>query len=226
MTTGVSDRRDRQWLTEAGELPRLFTADGNVLWFSFRGNSMHPLLDGWDILEVMPYGERRVAVGDVVVFVQPGSERWIAHRVIQVTSQGVRTQGDNNTSPDEWLLRQEELRGRVVAAWRGSRRRPVAGGRAGQLIASLLRLGLAFERGLVRLGQPLYRALAGHGRLTRRLPRGWRPRPVAFQGAEGTQLRLIWGRRVVGQYDPDRHRWLIRRPYRLLVDEASLPHPE
>jgi len=210
---------------EAGRHPLgLAVAPGAVL-FGFRGNSMYPLLDERDILEVVPYAGQPVAMGDVILFEPPGRAGWTVHRVTQVTPQGIRTRGDNNTTEDEWSLSAADLRGRVVAAWRGARRRPIAGGRAGQLIAVLLHARLALDRGLARLGRPLYRMLAGRGWLARCLPPGWRPRPVAFQAPEGTRLRLVLGRRVVGQYDPERRRWLIRRPYRLLVDETSLPHP-
>jgi hypothetical protein len=68
-----------------------------------------------------------------------------------------------------------------------------------------------------------YRALAAWGPLRRLVPEGLRPRVVAF-GADGqVQLRLVCGRRVVGHYEVRRRQWQIRRPWRLVVDEAMLP---
>ena len=201
---------------------------GDILLFTYRGHSMRPLFDERDILEVQAYGERSVAAGDVVLFESPGGGRWVVHRVTQVTPQGIHTRGDNNAAEDDWLLAPGQLYGRVVAAWRGDRRRPIAGGRAGRWLARLLQRWRVLRGTLVRvarLGRPLYRTLAEWGWLARRLPECCRPRLVAFQAPDGAQLRLLLGRRVVGHYDRERRRWLIRRLFRLLVDEASLPHP-
>lgn len=40
---------------------------------------------------------------------------------------------------------------------------------------------------------------------------------------QGTELQLVWGRRVIGRRHPGRVRWHIRRPFLLFVDKATLP---
>jgi hypothetical protein len=46
---------------------------------------------------------------------------------------------------------------------------------------------------------------------------------ISFDRAEGLELQLLMGRRVIGRWLPGMTQWLIRRPFRLFVDEASLP---
>jgi hypothetical protein len=43
------------------------------------------------------------------------------------------------------------------------------------------------------------------------------------KGVLGKELQLLMGRRVIGRWLPGMSRWHIRRPFRLFVDEASLP---
>jgi len=44
------------------------------------------------------------------------------------------------------------------------------------------------------------------------------PRP------EGLEWQLWWKRLLIGRKMPDQPHWTIRRPFRLFVDEASLPN--
>ena len=81
--------------------------------FNYSGPSMNPTLKAGDSLRVAPYENTRINVGDVVVFHTPERERHVTHRVISVDSRGVRTRGDNNNKTDSWLLRPDEIIGRI-----------------------------------------------------------------------------------------------------------------
>jgi len=190
---------------------------------SYAGSSMYPTLDATDLLEIAPCAGRAVRPGDVILFASPEGGCAVVHRVVRVTPQGIRTRGDNAAHDDDWLLQPSEVRGRVVAAWRGRRRRMIAGGRPGWVLGRLLNARLWMDRNLSRPARSLYRALACRGILARRLPASWRPRPVVFRTPGHSQLRLLLGQRVAGHYDSRRQRWVIRPLYRLLVDEAALP---
>jgi len=194
----------------------------DTLLSSYTGNSMHPTLDKADLLEVVPNAGGHVAAGDVVFFVPPGENQPVVHRVVRATSQGIRTRGDHNPHDDDWLLQPARITGRVVAAWRGQRRRTIAGGRRGQLWGYLLRWQPALNRIITRLARAPYRALSRWGGVASLLPASWQPRPVVFQVNGCGQVRLLLGRRVIGYYDFLQQRWVIRRPYRLLVNEVAL----
>ena len=63
------------------------------------GRSMRPFLQGGEILIIEPVGERRLRVGDIVLF-KDGQDRLVIHRVIRVRETSVQTQGDALNEPD------------------------------------------------------------------------------------------------------------------------------
>lgn len=189
---------------------------------------MWPTLREPDMLEIVPYGGRPVRVGDVVFFTPPEGDRSVVHRVVRVTPPGatpggIRTRGDNNSQDDAHLLQSTDITGRVVAAWRGQRRRKIAGGRAGWLASYLFRWRGVLDRRVSQLLHAPYRALARWGIVRRLLPACLRPRVVEFRVGGQSQLQLLLGKRVAGRYDARRRQWHIQRPFRLFVDESVLP---
>jgi len=193
---------------------------------AYHGRSMSPVLDHCDLLEVAPYGQEAPRVGDVVFLVIEGAPRHVVHRVIASSASGIRTRGDNRSRPDKWCLGKEAVKGRVVAVWRGSRRRRVAGGPAGRIRARLSYCFRALDRGMSPAISPLYSWLCRSGVLKAMLPARLRPRRVVFRSKKGDQERLFMGRRVIGHYDHDRRCWAIRRPFRLFVGDVCQPSTE
>jgi hypothetical protein len=78
---------------------------------------------------------------------------------------------------------------------------------------------------IVHLLRPAYRSLCTGGSLHRLIPLRLHPRLVTFNSGSNTFHRLLLGRMVIGTYDQDRHKWRIRRPFRILVNESSLLNP-
>jgi SynChlorMet cassette protein ScmC len=193
----------------------------DAFFIVYTGASMNPTLAEPDVLEVLPYHGRMPRRGDIIYFVPPDAERGIVHRVTAVTPQGLRTRGDNNPSDDADLVQLPYVVGQVVAAHRGARRRVIPGGRWGELHRILAGLHNASWRLGTRLLHAPYhsiaRAVAGH--LSARLPL----RVVRFAARCQTYDKLFLGRRLIGQYDRRAQRWIVRFPYRLLVDETVLP---
>jgi hypothetical protein len=196
---------------------------GTPLFFAHRGSSMNPTLHESDLLEIVPYGGRVAQVGDVIAVAPPGGDYLVVHRVVRVTAEGVCTRGDNNADEDGWCLGPERVIGQVVAAWRGRRRRQIFGGRAGRLWGYALRGPRILGRAALALLHPVYHALARMGIVRALMPASLRPRVVIFGTGERARLRLLLGRRIVGEYVSRWRRWHFRRPFRLLVDEAVLP---
>lgn len=194
-----------------------------VFFATYVGPSMNPTLRDPALLEIEPYGNRPVRVGDVVFFLSPEADQPIVHRVIRMTPAGISTLGDNNTREDAFLLQPENIQGQVVAAWRGQHRRRIAGGLRGRVASRGLRWGLGLCRSASPVLQPLYHALSRRGWVARCLPTPFRPRVVVFRAQGRDQYQLLLGRRVIGRYDNSRHQWQIQRPFHLLVDGRSLP---
>ncbi|MGD8776215.1 MAG: hypothetical protein PVF76_16570 [Syntrophobacterales bacterium] len=46
---------------------------------------------------------------------------------------------------------------------------------------------------------------------------------ISFNRDAGTELQLVMGQRVIGRRLEGKTRWHIQRPFRLFVDETSLP---
>jgi hypothetical protein len=125
----------------------------------YNGFSMHPTLREPEVMEIAPYNNRPLQVGDVIFFTPPTQSQAVVHRVIQVTPAGIRSQGDNSSQPDNYLLQPANIAGQVVAAWRGQQRRQIVGGWQGRLARRWLqwRRGLWWNlyRPAFRLAQPV-----------------------------------------------------------------------
>jgi len=194
----------------------------NPLFAAYAGPSMNPTLREPELMEIEPYGRRPVRAGDVVLFLPPRAGPAVVHRVVRTGPAGVATRGDNNAREDALLVQPEDIRGRVVAAWRGQKRREISGGAPGELRGRWLHLRRLPGRVISLLLHPVYRALSRLGLIARLLPVPLRPRMVVFRAPGGDRLRLLWGRRVIGRYDDATRQWQIRRPYRLFVDGRIL----
>jgi hypothetical protein len=184
---------------------------------------MNPTLSEPEMIEIVPYGNGPPRVGDVVFFLPPRKDHPVVHRVARVTPAGISTRGDNNTQDDVFLLQPKDIRGQVMAAWRGDKRREIAGGWQGRLTRRWLRWRRIPGKGVSHLLHPLYDALSRCGLVARLLPAPMRPRVVVYQAHGQDQVRLLLGRHSIGRYDDQKRRWQIERPFRLFVDERALP---
>jgi len=210
--------------TPASAMLEYVREKANTVYFCAHvGSSMHPTLNEQDLLEIMPYGKKTLRAGDVILFLPLEGNQPIVHRVECVTKEGICTHGDNNSNNDPWLLQHEDVVGRVVAARRGQKHRKIPGGKPGQLMSLSVRWILALDRDISHLLHTIYHSLARTGIVRHLLPSRLRPRVVVYRAGDQTQLRLLVGRHIVGQFDNRRCQWLIRRPFRLFVDEAALP---
>jgi SynChlorMet cassette protein ScmC len=186
------------------------------------GPSMIPTFDEPDLLEVKPYGRAPVRRGDVVCFKSPGTGKAVVHRVVAIGPDGVRTRGDNNEMDDPWVLRPRDIAGCVRAAQRGNRRRAVHGGRRGLWALHFARLVRCIRIRAALVLNSLYNTIAALGPFDRVLPPNLRPRLVRFDTRYRAFLKLLMGRRVVGQYDPRSRKWRVHRPFSLFASEEAL----
>lgn len=190
---------------------------------SYIGSSMNPTLKAPDTLQVLPYGGGKIQRGDVTVFLPPGSNHMVVHRVISVNAQGIRTRGDHNRDMDPWILSPDRIVGRVVGAQWGNRRRSIYGRVRGRLCSFGVRAIRLIDLKISSLFRPIYHRLAQTGALRRWSPAWVKTRVLSFDRSTGMELQLLMGQRVIGRLLPGKNQWVIRRPFRLFVDEGSLP---
>ena len=190
---------------------------------NYTGPSMNPTLRTGDRLNIIPYDGQKIRRGDVIVFISPQDGSKVVHRVTSVNSDGVRTRGDNCNHEDGWILNREHIFGRVVSVQRGNRRGRVFGGSIGQFFGLAFRAIHTIDVGVSSRLRPVYNRLAMTGIFRRWLPPGMKIRVISFDREEGTEIQILMGRRMIGRWLPGMKRWYIRRPFRLFVDEDTLP---
>ena len=184
---------------------------------------MNPTLREPELMEIMPYEDRPLRIGDVVFFIPPEFDQPVVHRIVRITPEGIATRGDNNTSEDSILLQAKHIQGRVVAAWRGQKKRKIAGGFQGRLTSRWFRWRRIIDHGVSPVLHPLYQALCKWSLIARLLPAQFRPRVVVFRVQRRDQFQLLLGDRAIGRYDDHKQQWQIQRPFHLLVDGRALP---
>ena len=193
---------------------------------NYTGPSMKPTLKPGDGLRVHPYEGRKIRIGDVVVACPPEREQHVVHRVVSVDSHGIKTRGDNNNNTDAWVLCAENIIGQVVGANRKNKYKTIYGGLLGRVYASGLRAIKQIDWTISRILHPVYHRLASSGIFRNLLPRQLKTQILCFKRANGIEMQLLMGRWVIGRRLNGQDRWHIRRPFRLFVDEHSLPEAQ
>jgi len=156
-------------------------------------------------------------VGDVVVFDHPSEQGRIVHRGVAAETGSLRTKGDNSVHLDDWALQPEDLASRVVAIRRHGRLLPVPENARKAILAFQVKRKL--DQLISWLLRPIYRKLSQIG-----LFRGClEPRLLSFSRPDGVEWQLWVGNWLVGRKLPTWTTWSISRPFRLFLDEASLP---
>ncbi len=197
-------------------------APAPLFYAAYIGPSMNPTLLEPEMMEIRPYDSIPHRIGDVAFFHAPGSHQPVVHRIVQITPAGISTLGDNNSHKDPYLLQPSHIRGQVVAAWRGQKRRTIAGGLHGRLFSYWARCRLTVDRTVSPLLHPLYQALSHKTVLARFLPAPLRPRIVVFRFQGRDQHQLLLGKRIIGRYDAVKQQWQIQRPFHLVFDGRAI----
>lgn len=89
------------------------------------GGSMEPAIKTGAMIAIGKVAPEEVQVGDIIGFRVEGMDTPVCHRVIEIveTEEGIGflTKGDANESPDTWVVKPENLIGRVVfhLSWLG-----------------------------------------------------------------------------------------------------------
>jgi hypothetical protein len=188
----------------------------------YSGVSMNPLFQEGDILEVVPYHGQEICLGDVVAIANPDKPGKVIHRVVAIQPSGILTKGDNCSALDHWTLKPGDILGKVVSYRRLGRTLPVP--REAPASLYLLKGRHLVDRTLSRLLQPVYHRLARSGLFQGRLGGWMQPRLFYFSRSEGPEWQLWLGNLLIGRKLPHQAHWNIRRPFRLFVDETTLPN--
>ena len=193
------------------------------LYRIYTGPSMNPTFRTSDGLQIIPYRGRPIRPGDVIVFNPPGFSQRATHRVISVDSEGIRTRGDNNPYDDPWVLTPDQVLGYVAYSRRRNGQLRIYGGLIGRLYAAAVRVIHLIDVRISRIFHSAYHRLARTSIFRLWIPARFKTRILSFSRPNGTEMQLLIGHYVVGRRPPGLNQWQIRRPFRLLIDEAALP---
>ena len=190
---------------------------------NYIGTSMFPTLKTGDILRVVSYKDRDIRVGDVVVFNSPFGKVPIVHRVFSVDKKGIRTKGDNKIAIDDCILQPDDIIGQVVSAQRGKKDVKILNGFPGLIYGSILDAGKRMDMVVSTILRPAYRWLTRTGIFRKLLLRWIHTQVLCFKHGDGTEMQLHLGRRMIGRRLPGQNQWHILRPFKIFIDEATLP---
>jgi signal peptidase I len=188
-----------------------------------RGESMQPLFRPGDRICFVPCRVEELRQGDVIIFIPPGQKERVVHRVVSTGPEGIRTRGDANPCADAWELRQEDILGRAESRVRNGRVSAVAVGFAGRLLSACILSLRKMDHLASYVLHPCYRSLARAGLVRAFVPHALRPKVITFERDGQREMQLVLGRRIIGRRPAGVGAWAIRRPFRLFVEEDSLP---
>ena len=184
----------------------------------YEGMSMTGTFKTGDLLLVKKVTWKEIHPGDVIVF-RKNENLVIAHRVLEVTPDGLVTGGDNNGFPDPDRVLEQSILGIVTSVKRSGKKLSVTGGMPGLLRVQLLRLGFKIKQTLFFIGRRPYHLL----RRQRWLSHLWHPAlvKIRLETTHGPLFKYIYKRRTVARWWPERHYFECRKPYDLVI-----PNPE
>lgn len=94
--------------------------DAPPVRIQLNGNSMFPLVRmNRDYVTVVPL-EGEPVIGDIVLFCEPLTNRYVVHRVWEMKNGQIRTWGDQCSAPDSWIP-QDAVWGKITKIERGKK---------------------------------------------------------------------------------------------------------
>jgi signal peptidase I len=190
----------------------------DINYCAHTGRSMNPTLSHRDLLEIEICNQ--VFIGDVILFRYKG--KLIVHRVVGITKEGNKTHGDNNDISDFELITQQDIIGRVVAAWKGHRRRKIYGGLMGRFFILCVRIRRDLYRRIIPTLTLIYYLVVSLGVLQWFISPFFYPKVVKFNIEGQNSLRIMIGSCIIGHYDQDIDRWRIYPPFLLFINKNIL----
>lgn len=187
------------------------------------GSSMFPTLKPGDILKVVSYKFSHISVGDVVVFNSPYGKTPIVHRVVSINNKGIRTKGDNKIAIDDCILQPNDIIGRVAAAQRGKKEIKIINGFSGLIYALNLGTGKRIDLLVSSILRPLYRWSVRTGIFRKLFSRWIHIQVFCFKHGDLMEMQLQLSRRIIGRRLAGQNQWHILRPFKLFIDESTLP---
>lgn len=204
--------------------PKQFPSFEHPNTLVYLGTSMNPTMEDLDVIQFHTYQGTPPRKGDVIVIQRHEEpEQIIIHRIIAIDPGGIRTQGDNCSIMDSWILMPSEILGYVTNARRENRIIYIHRGRSGYqkfLFRRTIRETFTTCRTIAKQPYQWFSALKLPARL---LSPFLTYRIMTFSGSDRSETQLFLGPVFIGRLQKGSAIWEIKTPYRLLIDPALLP---
>ena len=191
--------------------------------FVYHGFSMFPTLIDFDRVSVKKCSVDQVSPGDIIVFHNLNNDGYIIHRAISKSIKGIITRGDGMKRKDSALVTDNNIVGQALSIERDDRLIRIVGGRPTLLKTSAKRLMRKPAKALFDFKDFISMALhcfLGKLGFIKPFPQ---ERVITLKTSNGTELRLMSGRKVIGWLMPDSDKWRIRRINRPFINISKLP---
>jgi hypothetical protein len=185
---------------------------------------MNPTFRDLDVIEFVPITNEKLRIGDIIVIMRetdPGQR--IIHRIVAISTEGIRTRGDNNKEIDHWILKKHEIEGRVIKVLRKGREIPLHLGYAGYLEFLLHTMRNRIVASCIRVLQYPYRRCSHSTFFSKTFSKVIHYRIVTFSGSDRYEAFLYFGPFCAGYRKKGQDIWEIRPPFGLLIHPSHLP---
>ena len=187
------------------------------------GPSMYPTLRSIDNIITEKYGKiDDIKVGDIIVYPHPDKIFDVVHRIIKIRDDGVITRGDNNNKIDPYVIKFEDIKGKIIAITRGKRSITITGGRAGYIIhrIMLIRKYVVF---FIKVPISKISAIIADSKLLNFLDPLFSVKIVRVKGKNGANSEILkLGNRAIGKRYGQSGEWFIKLPYRFFIKKERL----
>ena len=183
---------------------------------------MKPTIISGDGLELYKYKDNsEIRVGDIITYQHPNKSTDVVHRIIKVEKSGVITRGDNNNKIDPYLVRYENIEGKIIAVKRGSKLISKTNGELGYFIHRLLIIILFSKHFLFKypriISDKIYES-----KLLNFLNPLFKTKVIKLNNKDRQNYLLLYKSRVIGKKKQKDKKWWIKFPYKYFIDEDQL----
>jgi len=185
----------------------------------YSGQSMLGTFRPGDRLIITPATASDVKRGDVIVYQSIGIDNLqteiVVHRILAIGPAGCITRGDNNLSPDQIRVTASQIKGKVTHRIRDRKNQRIPNGTRGFLWAGILNILMHGKKTGRKFLKIPYRCL----KKSNVIGKLWQPKieKIIIQSNQEQVIKYIHKKRVVGYYWPQRQKYLITKPYDLVI---------
>ena len=196
----------------------------NMNYYDMRGGSMLPTLRAGEGVTIdSEIDVTLLNPGDIIVFKDPkGSDKNIIHRIIRKCDDGYITQGDNNKTPDDHIVRHDNILGKALTRRRGNKSFPLSSGFEGLVHHRLLKTKKSF---LLYFGNTV--SIISHSIEESRIFNIFncfiRIDIITIKKGNSCSELVLHNNKLLGKKCMQSGKWKIKFPYKFFVNKNKLP---